>query len=116
MAAMQFRDYVWQNDPESLRIRFRREYQVEPRSDGLWSVTNIARMARTFEGEGVFYGETAYTQFSLLARMLYDGVAGTLVLPHWESARALLTELEILEEPRENYLHYRFAFVELPDY
>ena len=44
MAAMQFRDYVWQNDPESLRIRFRREYKVEPRSDGLWRVTNIARI------------------------------------------------------------------------
>ena len=32
------------------------------------------------------------------------------------AGRVLLDGHDILEEPRENYLHYRFAFVELPDY
>ena len=111
--AMQFRTFVWPNNPEKLKITFHRETEVEPHN-GLWTVSNIARMARVFSGEGIFFGENAYSTFSSLAVMFYDGKFGELKLPSWSSATALLTDLTVLEEPAENFLRYSFSFLEIP--
>lgn len=111
---MQFRTFIWPNEPETLKISFQRKVEMLPSADGLWSISSLGRMGRVFEGEGVFYGADAYTTFSSLAKLLYDGAAGTLTLPHWQEATALLTALEVCEEPCENYLKYRFTFLETP--
>lgn len=113
MAAMQFRTFVWPNNPEKLKITFHQETEVEPHN-GQWTVNNIARMARVFSGEGVFYGPNAYTSFSALAQMFYAGVSGTLTLPNFSSANALLTDLSVTQEPAENFLRYTFSFLEMP--
>ena len=112
-ATMQFRTFVWPNNPEKLQITFHRKTEVEP-YNGMWTVSNIARMPRVFTGEGIFFGEDAYSAFSSLAVMFYDGKAGTLILPSWSSATALLTDLTVTEEPAENFLRYSFSFLEYP--
>lgn len=114
MAAMQFRNFVWPNNPETLQITFHRETEVEPHN-GAWTVSNIARMARVFSGEGIFFGANAYSTFSTLAALFYDGLAGTLKLPNWSNATALLTDLTVIEMPAENCLRYRFSFLEMPN-
>lgn len=40
------------------------------------------------------------------------GGAGALTLPHVGTLQAVLTELEGGQEPRENFVRYRFTFVE----
>lgn len=113
MSAMQFRNFTWPNNPEKLQITFHRETEVEPHN-GLWTVNNIARMARTFTGEGVFYGPTAYIAFSALSALFYDNTPGILKLPNWSNANVLLTDLTVIEVPAENYLRYSFSFLEMP--
>ena len=113
MAAMSFRTFMWPINPEKIEITFHRFTEVHP-ENGLWTVDNIARMPRVFSREGAFYGTTAYSMFSTLAQLFYDGTAGTLKLPNWSSANALLTDLTLLEEPAENFLRYRFSFLEVP--
>lgn len=43
---------------------------------------------------------------------LAQGGAGALTLPHVGTLQAVLTELEGGQEPRENFVRYRFTFVE----
>lgn len=109
-------DFTWPNDPETLKVGYLRKVDVEAAENGLWTVTNVARMGRTFDGEGVFFGETAYEDFRSLAQYLYSGEKVTFVHPQWTQANVMLTELEVTEECRENVLHYRFRLVELPTY
>lgn len=110
---MAFRSFTWPNNPEKLHITFHRKVEVEAAEDGLWTLANVARMAREFTGEGVFYGENASQTFSALARTFYDGVVGQLTLPHVQPAYALLTDLELIDEPMEGLLRYKFKFVEV---
>ena len=67
---------------------------------------------RTVTGEGVFFGETAYESLRTLEALLAQGGAGALTLPHVGTLQAVLTELEGEQEPRENFVRYRFTFVE----
>ena len=69
---MQFRNFIWPNEPSSLRVTSRR---------------------RT-------------------ALLEEPGGAGALTLPHVGTLQAVLTELEGGQEPRENFVRYRFTFVE----
>lgn len=111
---LQLGDFIWPNDPETLRVTYLRKVDIEAAEDGLWTVTNVARMGRSFEGEGLFFGENAYESFRSLAQYLYSGEKVTLVHPQWTKANVLLTELEVTEECRKNVLHYRFRLVEMP--
>lgn len=114
MATLQFADFVWPNNPETYRMTFQRDYSIEAVDGGTWSADQGSRLARKFECEGVFYGESAYENFSALAALFMNGTSGQLVHPQWEAATAFLAELEVLEEPCENLLRYRILFVELP--
>ncbi len=113
---LQLGDFLWPNDPETLKVSYLRTVDIAPTEGGLWSVTKVARMGRTFDGEGVFFGETAYDSFRSLAQYLYSGESAVFVHPQWTQANVLLTELEVTEECRKNVLHYRFRLVELPTY
>ena len=111
---LKYGEFVWPNDPEKLCIRHTRKVDVSPAEDGGWSVKNIAFLGRSFEGEGVFYGDTAYEALKQLAQSLNSGRAQLLKHPKWEEAQCILTELETVEERQANFLRYRFKLVEVP--
>lgn len=111
---MQLGNFIWPNDPQSLRVVFDRKVEMQPTEDGFWRVENLGRYSRTFEGEGVFYGEGAYQHLRTLANFLYGGVVQELTHPQWDKANVLVTHLEVTEECQNNYLRYRFTFVEVP--
>ena len=46
------------------------------------------------------------------SRLFWRRAAGALTLPHVGTLQAVLTELEGEQEPRENFVRYRFTFVE----
>ena len=84
----------------------------EPQAHGGWTLQDLGTAARTVTGEGVFFGETAYESLRTLEALLAQGGAGALTLPHVGTLQAVLTELEGEQEPRENFVRYRFTFVE----
>ena len=110
---MQLGNFVWPHDPEVLRVRYRRVVEQNVAENGLWTTVNLGRFGRTFEGEGVFYGEDAYETLSELAMCLYNGVAQELIHPKWDKAKVLLTDLEVTEECENNFLRYSFKMVEV---
>lgn len=111
---MRFATFTWPNDPEILRMKFTRKVTVEPGENDQWTVTNVARLGRTFECEGVFYGSGAYNSIRALANLHIAGTAGALSHPQWDTATVLLSEMEVTEGPGENLLHYKLTFIELP--
>ncbi len=111
---MQFGTFIWPNDPEIFRMKFTRKVKVEPGSGDLWTVNSIARMGRTFECEGVFYGSGAYQSIRALASLHISGHPATLSHPEWDNTTALLSEMEVTEGPGENLLRYKLTFIELP--
>ena len=113
---MKLGDFIWPNDPESLHISYDRGVQTKLTEEGLWEVKDLGRYGRTFDGEGVFYGEDAYKNLSALAMILYGGDVHELSHPKWDKADVIMTHLEVTEECRNNFLRYRFKLVEILKY
>lgn len=111
---MQFRTFTWPNEPSTLKISYQRKITSEILENGHWFVNETASTGRIFEGEGVFYGDNCHTLLQQLGALLQDGISGILTLPEWGSYKALLTELSVTEEDKDNYLSYRYRFVEVP--
>ena len=111
---LQLGSFVWPNDPEKLTVSYRRELKIDMGSNGTWTVANKGRYGRTFDGEGIFYGENAHENFRQLAAMLYSHGEHLLIHPKWNSANVVFSELEVTEERSGNFLRYRFTLVEVP--
>ena len=109
---MRFRNFTWPNEPSSLRVTGRRRTAMLEEPGGGWTLQDLGTAARTVTGEGVFFGEAAYESLRTLETLLAQGGAGALTLPHVGTLQAVLTELEAEQEPRENFVRYRFTFVE----
>lgn len=111
---LQYDTFVFPTDPETLHMTFRHDVTVTPTGAGQWTVVDGAHLGRIVEGEGVFYGENAYTDFSRLAKYISSFQALVLRHPRFEAFRAHLTRLESIEMPCDGCLKYRFTFVESP--
>ncbi len=111
---LKYGNFTWPNDPDRLCVRHTRKVDIEPAEDGSWSVENVAYLGRTFEGEGAFYGDSAYETLGQLAQSVNTGTAQTLQHPKWPAAQCILTELEVTEERQKHELCYRFKLVEVP--
>lgn len=113
---MQYDDFVFPNEPETLHVTFRRDYAVAATEEGSWTVEDRARLGRIVEGEGAFCGEKAYETFSTLAKYLFLSQPRVLRHPKWEAFRAYLVKLESIESGCEDCVRYRFTFLESPQY
>ncbi len=113
-ASMQFGTFVFPNNPESLHMTYRRNYEMKPTTDGLWSLNSPARQGCIIEGEGVFFGSDALATFQRLLPFLKNGTTANLWLPGQSAIPAILVKLELMEEACEDYLRYRFTFAESP--
>ncbi len=107
-------NFTWPNDPEQLRVSYSRSVKLDNTSDGLWSIADEGRFGRTFDGEGVFYGENAYKSISQLANFLYSGTAAAFVHPYWTQANVIMTRLQVTEECENRFLRYTFRLIETP--
>lgn len=112
LAPMRYKDYIWPHNPETYSIRFRRVVAAEKVPFGRYGMQELGMSYRVMEGEGVFAGEGAYDEFKRLATVFYEGTPGLLVHPVWQTAEAYFVELELMQEPVEDYVRYRFAFWE----
>ena len=64
------------------------------------------------QGEGEFAGADAYREFERLAAVFQEEGPGLLVHPVWRTERAYFVSLSVTEEPRPDYVRYRFSFWE----
>ena len=109
---MQFNTFAWPNDPATFSVKMQRDAAVHTLLDGTWCVQELGHSPRSFTGEGVFYGESAYASFNALRGLFLAGGSGALLHPQWGKLTVCLTELASVEEPAENLVRYRFTFLE----
>ena len=112
LTPMQYKDYIWPHNPEIYTITFERRVAVKKVPFGRYGMQDLGLTYRVMRGEGEFAGENAYDEFKKLAGVFYQGGAGILVHPVWQTSEAYFVELELTQQPLEDYVRYRFAFWE----
>ena len=112
LSPMRYKDYTWPHNPETYEVSYQRQMAAHKLPLGGWCVQDLGRTHRVFQGEGVFIGTRAYEDFQELAEVFFQEGAGLLVHPVWRAVSAYFVTLELLEEPRPDYVHYSFSFLE----
>ena len=111
MKRMQFRNFIWPQNPRTYRENYWRDPEYVRDAAGKDNFTGLSGKRCVVTGEGVFFGENAYQNFRDLSAQMDDRTEGVLVHPLWGSRSVYFTRLEMTQEPRENYVSYRFTFV-----
>ncbi len=111
MEKMSFKGWAWPQNPEVFQMSCIRTPNYK-KSSGVYVYKGLSDLKRTFSGNGVFLGSTAFADFQALAAMLSSTESGVLVHPVWGTFQVYFTELEMTQEPRENEVSYRFEFRE----
>ena len=112
LESMRYKDYTWPHNPTTYSITFERQVAVHKVPFGRYCIQDLGQSCRIMRGEGAFVGPAAYEEFKKLATVFYEGGAGVLVHPVWQTTRAYFVALSLAQKPLRNYVRYRFAFVE----
>ena len=109
---MSYKTFTWPNNPETVSVTGGRCTVQNHLMNGSWVTQEFGNAPRVYSGEGIFAGSGAYASFLALQTLLRAGGAGTLTHPQWGSVSAYFTALEAVQEPRENFVRYKFTFLE----
>ena len=111
MNYLSFKTFVWPNNPHTYREVTTRT-PVYYTQDGETYFRGMSGLKRIISGSGVFYGEDAYDQYKKLQKLSEEINAGNLEHPIFGIRYCYLTLLEVLQEPKEDYVSYRFEFTQ----
>lgn len=114
LSPMRYKGFVWPHNPRMYTIGFERRMAVHPIPGGGCELEALGQSYRVMQGEGEFVGSRAYDQFKALASVFYENTPGLLVHPIWQAANAYFVDLTLTQEPRADYVRYRFSFWECP--
>ena len=111
MDFLSYKTFVWPHNPHTYRETTTRtpEYYTQ---EGETYFKGMSGLKRSITGNGVFYGEDAYDQYKKLQRLAEESSAGNLEHPIFGIRYCYLTLLEVTQEPKENYVSYRFEFTQ----
>lgn len=112
MDKMKFRMFQWQENPERFGIWAVCAPEYTGNEYGGYDYQGLGPMCRVFSGSGVFCGAEAVQQFNALAVLMATRAEGELYHPVWGTTTAYLTELEMSQESRPDYIAYSFTFRE----
>ncbi|MBQ2927660.1 MAG: DNA circularization N-terminal domain-containing protein [Oscillospiraceae bacterium] len=114
MAHLRYRTFVWPQNPEVYQENASREAQYHTK-DGVTYFDGMGQMRRIITGKGCFVGEQAFQKFKELLLLMEDGTMGDLEHPVWGIRNCYFTGLELLQEPKDNFVSYQFAFTQALD-
>jgi len=109
MDSMSYKTFVWPNNPHTYQEVWSREPKYST-VEGVTVYEGMGPLRGTVKGSGAFFGEGACEHFRDLLKLAEEKSVGELRHPLWGIRQAYLTGLEMVQEPRENYVGYSFAF------
>lgn len=115
LSPMRFKTFVWPHNPTVYTISYERKMALHKIPFGRFHLQSLGQTRRVFRGEGEFVGADAYDKFKELASLFYSETPGTLVHPVWMTTTAWFVGLELMQEPRSDYVRYSFEFWEVPN-
>lgn len=110
MPNLTYKDFEWPHNPHT----YREEVSREPKfvtTEGVVRFQGLGEQKTVISGSGVFFGAEAYEKFRQLQALLGSAEPGVLTHPIWGSRNCYFTGLDMLQEPRENYVSYSFTFL-----
>lgn len=110
MGKMKFRMFQWPENPEEFGIYMVTQPEYQPNEYGQYDYTGMGPMCRVYKGSGVFCGPDAVQRFNALQVIMGTRVGGELYHPTWGTTTAVMTELEMAQESRPDYIRYSFTF------
>ena len=112
MDKMQFKTFIWPNNPEQYEVEAVRQPVYVKNEDGSDRFAGLGSLCRTMTGSGAFAGAGAYDSFKALQALMGEATSGALTHPVWQSSTVYLTRLKLRQEPLEDYVAYEFTFRE----
>lgn len=112
LTAMRFKDYTWPHNPRTYAIEYRRDVDAQKVPFAHYYMQDLGLAWRVMSGEGEFVGDGAYDEFRKLANVFYSPGSGMLIHPVWQPSKAHFVKLELTQQPRSDYVAYRFEFWE----
>ena len=109
MNHLSYKSFVWPHNPHTYKEEYTREPQYVTQS-GVTTFSDMGDMKRIITGSGAFFGEDAFTYFKELALLFEEKTPGNLEHPIWGIRYCYFTGLELTQEPKENYVSYKFTF------
>ena len=110
MDKLQYKTFTWPMNPTTYREKTLREPQYITDVNGIVNFAGLGDKKTVITAEGVFFGPEAFQNFKALGALMEDETYGTLTHPVWGIRYVYLTELDMTQEPRENYVTYRVTF------
>ena len=111
MAFLSYKTFVWPQNPETYQETISRKAEYHT-SGGTTVFDGMGDMKRIITGSGVFSGADACAQFKLLLKLAEESGAGNLEHPVWGIRYCYFTGLELLQEPEDECIHYKFEFTQ----
>lgn len=112
LAPMQYRSFVWPNNPSTFEIEYRRTMHSYKLPFSGYVVQNLGLQNKIIRGTGEFIGPDAYDTFKRLAELFEENKGGRLIHPIWPEMYAHFAKLSLRQEPKEDYISYSFEFWE----
>lgn len=112
MEQLRYKEWIWPRNPETWKQSAAREPEYTKDADNGMVFSGMGPVKRQVEGTGCFVGTEAYAAFKELLNLFRESSSGDLVHPVWGTMKAYFTELEFTQEPRNDYVAYRFQFRE----
>lgn len=110
MANLQYKAFVWPQNPSTYSQRVLRTAVYQETDTGEFNFTGLSGVKRTITGSGVFTGPKAATYYQQLETLATKASPGNLIHPVWGTYNCYLTRVEMTQEPEENVIHYQFVF------
>ena len=111
MDFLSYKTFVWPQNPHIYKeVTSRTPYYFT--KDGETYFKGISDLKRVITGSGVFCGENAYEQYKELQRVAEESAPGNLEHPVFGIRYCYFTMLEVTQEPKEDYVSYRFEFTQ----
>ncbi len=107
-----YKTFVWPLNPHSYKEEAVREGVYEKNEDGQDVFQGMGLLKRIITGSGILQGETALEDYKALEALFTLTDPGNLIHPMFGIRYCYFTGLEMTQEPKEDYISYRFEFRE----
>jgi LysM repeat protein len=108
---MQYKDYLWENNPEKIEIIQMKNIKDLIIPDVGDIIQDMGLKARVVRGDGIFFKEGRFESFVRLSEVFKEQTSGELIVPGFVPMKAFFVSLK-LEGSTAKYLRYSFEFKE----
>ena len=111
MDFLSYKTFVWPQNPHVYKeVTSRTPYYFTQDKETYFD--GMSDLKRVISGSGVFYGANAYDEYKKLQKLAEEASPGNLEHPIFGIRYCYFTMLEVTQEPKENYVSYRFEFTQ----